>query len=417
MKISSKVVISLAIALTIFVGAFAHNKVSAETIPDDYSFIGKTFKLILNPNINEQEYSIAVNGYYTINNVNYNFNQLNSYYDSSWSNDYYMPYLYNYGYPYYEVHVGSNKLITRQNLTSEEDNDYVILNNTSISITFTSEVNNDRQELYSWLMDNSVTKTKLNTPSISLNGSIISWNSVSNASGYSITYTGNGSTSTFGNGTATSYVVSDVGNYQVTALAPGLSLSYENSSLSNIVYFGGSTSTRLVAPNVSFNSSNNRLTWYQVADASSYIIYFNGYQLDTTTSVHYDVNSSGTYQVQAISGNNNYGNSNLSNEVNVNTSVIDETTKPTQPSTSDSVIDWIKYFIELIDFYINTIFNGIVNLFQSSSNAISILTTYINKFVNSFGNLLAFLPNDLVTVISSLLIVSIMFAFIKFFRG
>lgn len=130
-------------------------------------------------------------------------------------------------------------------------------------------------------------KYKLSVPqTLSLNGKTLSWRGVSNASSYEIYEVSN--YSVVATTTDTTYDIStyiDVRHqttfeFYVLAVGEG---NYENSEKSNTVSYSKSFTLAKVS-GLSFNKTNNLLSWNNVANASGYEITINGTTTLTSTT-------------------------------------------------------------------------------------------------------------------------------------
>lgn len=262
--------------------------------------------------------------------------------------------------------------------------------------------------------DKSIGSTiELDTPTISITNNRITWNSIPNATSYAIYSVVSGNVGhTIWGITDTYYDVNSVATYKIKAQS-NLD-GYSDSEWSNEVYYNGQYSSILDTPNLT--SQGATLHWSTISGASEYWIYRDGYHVDNTTSTSYTCDYSGSYQIQAISSTQGVNNSQLSSISTVNVGIDSPTIKPTTP-TNETILDWLKYFIDLVEYYVTSIFNGLVNLLSSSANSIGTLLQYINTFVSSFGDLFSFIPTDLRAIFISIITITMLFAVVKFFRG
>lgn len=286
--------------------------------------------------------------------------------------------------------------------------DYGTSGTLSTKFNFNLKINNIDQNLDSIV---------LSTPSnLTLLGNVLSWNNVENNNGYEIKQTGTNNIY-FTSKDVNYYSLPKHGTYQVCAVGNGNDIL--TSSWSDGVVFNSSTSlNQLSSPVISYNSANNRLSWSIISNANLYYIYKDGYLYDSTTLNHYDIIVSGNYSVSAYDNNGTYGESEMSNIVSVvDVYLSDENDMPVSPGENGTAIDWIKYLAELIEYYTTTIVNNIIYIFQNALNAIKTLYTYVLSFVNTFGNLLIFIPSEIRAVIISMMSLTMVFVVIKFIRG
>lgn len=259
-------------------------------------------------------------------------------------------------------------------------------------------------------------KIKLNKPTLTLNGNILSWNTINNADYYLVVLkTGD---RTYSNSTNnTSWTCSLVGDYYVWAI-PSSDSNYQSSDYSNSIYFNGSNLSNLGTPVITKNY--NVLTWTQIPNAYAYRIYRNQELYDRVTTNSYTCDTSGVYSVQAIptSASTTYTDGPISASVQVTIYNNDPSTitKPIIP-TEDTLLDWFVYYTDLFEYYVTYILTGITNIIASVIESINTIVQYTNTLVSSLGGLFAFLPYELRSIIIACISLMITITFIKFFRG
>ncbi len=150
----------------------------------------------------------------------------------------------------------------------------------------------------------------LDAPVISLTGNVVSWEAVTNASGYIVNVDGNNKPQQ----TETSYTLTgeSVGNHNVNVVAIGDSVKYLDSVASNIVTY---VVSKLSAPVITL--MNNVVSWTAVSNASGYIVTINGDDKPKQTGTSYTISETaiGEYDIKVIAVGNGttYSNSDFSN--------------------------------------------------------------------------------------------------------
>ncbi len=154
----------------------------------------------------------------------------------------------------------------------------------------------------------------LEAPVISLSGNIVSWEVVTNATGYIVNVDGNDKPQQ----TETSYTLTgeSVGNHNVNVVAVGNNTDYLNSVASNTVTYTVSPA-KLTKPTIQL--SGNVVSWTAVPNASAYIVTVNGSAQPEQATVSYTITNktAGDYVVTVVAKGNgtNYTNSDSSNSV------------------------------------------------------------------------------------------------------
>lgn len=168
---------------------------------------------------------------------------------------------------------------------------------------------------------------QLEAPQISLDGNILSWSAVENATEYTIYQNGNAVESI----TGTSYVipVTAPGSYAYAVIATSTDADYTASEQSNEVTYTVEKPepVKLSAPHIALNGAT--LSWSAVENAAGYTIYQGGSAVAGVTGTSYtiDITEPGvyTFTVIATSDNENYTQSDSSNAV---TYIVEEPEEP-----------------------------------------------------------------------------------------
>lgn len=151
--------------------------------------------------------------------------------------------------------------------------------------------------------------TELETPNTYLNGSIVEWGEVQNATQYSIHITGAGTKQIAQASTSIdlrSYF-STPGTYTIKVRAEDNTGTYEGSEYAS----ESITLTRLSAPSISL--SNSTLSWSSISNARGYEIYINNSKYTSTTGTSYSLSSLknsyglGTYSIYVVAKANTTG--------------------------------------------------------------------------------------------------------------
>lgn len=224
------------------------------------------------------------------------------------------------------------------------------------------------------------------SPIITINNSIISWNSVDNNATYSIYYssTSNGTFSKIYDTQSLNYSCSYTGYYYVTAKT-----NYLNESLaSSIVSY--SSPLALPTPQITYkyiSGTGFNVTAYFDINTTSLLVYKNGSLINTittnsTTSTSFYITDDGTYYLVAHSDNNIYSNSSQSNSITINNSDYTE---------------------------INS-----NNIWDTSIESLKQMSGYINVFLTIIGGtLFSFLPPQINGFMISALLTMVAIAVIK----
>ncbi len=157
----------------------------------------------------------------------------------------------------------------------------------------------------------------LATPTISLDGEVVSWNAVSNATSYVVNLNGNDLASQ----TGTSYTIQayDYGDYTVKVKALSTNELYTASEYSSTVTLR--VYDKILDAPVIEEGENNTITWASVAKATKYIVNINGVDKDPVTENSYSIDdlTTGIYKikVKAACDTASIGSSEYSNELTV----------------------------------------------------------------------------------------------------
>lgn len=155
----------------------------------------------------------------------------------------------------------------------------------------------------------------LDSPVITLDGAIVSWNAVEHASSYEVVV--NSGTPVSVQTTSYTVVATEIGEYKITVTAISDSNKFKDSAPSNQVTYVVAAN-KLDKPALSL--SGKTVTWQIIPNASSYDVYVNDVKAVTQIETEYTIatNNVGTYKIQvvAISSNALYTSSDKSDAVN-----------------------------------------------------------------------------------------------------
>ncbi len=164
-----------------------------------------------------------------------------------------------------------------------------------------------------------IEKTPLTVPTLTLNGNVVSWTAVANASKYEVFVNGTSK----GQITATSYTINatTLGDYIVKVLAVSGDDQHEDSAQSNSVTYT-LVATKLAAPQISI--FGRIISWPEVANATGYEVFVNGVSIGTQAGLSYELTQTdiGIYEVEVKSNSTSelYSESDKSNKVSFDVS-------------------------------------------------------------------------------------------------
>lgn len=167
-------------------------------------------------------------------------------------------------------------------------------------------VTSDSFTLYAEWIEESLTYTKLSTPSVAVTDGVFSWQAVEGAVGYEVHVFKGSSTS--GDElvsdviTRTSWTIPggyETGYYLFRVRAIGDGRNTVNSSYAQVTY------AHYILPavtGISLDSATSRLTWNTVKNATSYQVYINGELVDTVYYASFDMSDydAGSYSVKIV---------------------------------------------------------------------------------------------------------------------
>ncbi len=189
----------------------------------------------------------------------------------------------------------------------------------------------------------------LTTPSVTIEGDVISWEAVENATQYYVYVHDTASTETeteYQTVTDTSYDLSSLsladGEYSVYVVATnGTEFSANSSAVTYTVGEGGGGELTLSAPVISL--TGDTLSWSAVTDATGYTIFIGSTEVDVTTTSYDLTNQSladGTYSIHVIAtaGTVESSDSNaVSYEVSTGSTTL---TTPTNVQITANILSW-----------------------------------------------------------------------------
>ena len=144
-------------------------------------------------------------------------------------------------------------------------------------------------------------------PVLSINELTISWEAVTNATGYEVYLNGELAETV----TELSYTISEAGEYKVEVKAVDSTGEFEASELSSPVYTVAQET--LATPKATF--ANGSMAWAPVNKATKYAVYRNGAFVEYVESTSYAVSALGVYSVKAIGNGAALVDSEISNDV------------------------------------------------------------------------------------------------------
>ncbi len=260
----------------------------------------------------------------------------------------------------YFVHINSNIVDNGTNTLIDLTNYISTAGTYNIYVTATADGYNSSDS-------NTVTYTKLATPTITLSGTNVSWDGINGAKGYRVVINSTNYTTTY-----SSYSISNLtaGTYNIYVVATNSSYGYDESDISNTIQYivEEAEPVQLSAPNITdIDFVEDIITWDSVANATGYKVYI-GSSTYTTTDNSIDLTSRITdyephnVEIEAYSNMSNY--------------ITSERATTTYEKTGDSVMIVDQYVI-----YENSVIGTNSSLEIGSSTATWEKSDYADYYV------------------------------------